>query len=371
MSEGLCDRIQQEVAAQPILAKTVDKIILNWSLLATLCQKTSDALCHPAIKFLIEQNPSALVWKIGEGQSVLHSMAEDSEHCVLLPWIAEHFSWVLDHPVCRREPPHIALAKSYSNGGCSPLVVRRFYELYPKGLGQQRYMDEELPLHVCLTGWDECSADLVKWMAQQHPESMSHQDVAGLTPLHCACISLTEFSTENMTESCCFLAKECPQSVAMASNYFGCLPIHFVAKCSNRPAVQKVVIALLREFPASVDKVAENPRVYPTPRSIPFINAVDSVLQEERACHEEMASLSDSSVAWREVMSTSRSELYLAAGNVFQTWVSLRQQTLSSRLSSIPERLQQICHEFEGDDVESSDGDEDMDDSDEETEMDD
>jgi hypothetical protein len=56
---------------------------------------------------------------------------------VLMPWIAEKFSWVLDHRSCQRRPPSLQLVDGYTWGMCSASIVRQFFDFFPKGLGQQ------------------------------------------------------------------------------------------------------------------------------------------------------------------------------------------------------------------------------------------
>ena len=56
--EDLNERIHLEVSAKPILVKIVSKNHLNWLLLMTACEKLKHEWSCPAIKFLIEMNPS-------------------------------------------------------------------------------------------------------------------------------------------------------------------------------------------------------------------------------------------------------------------------------------------------------------------------
>lgn len=133
----MCEHIRQEVTEHPILARTVSKDVLGWSLLTTVCEKTYGRnVGHDAIKFLITMNPHALMWK-GKHKRPIHIIAENSCHCVLLPWIVEHHAWIFEHPKLRRQPPHYELVSHYASGECSASVVRTFYELCPQALRQK------------------------------------------------------------------------------------------------------------------------------------------------------------------------------------------------------------------------------------------
>jgi len=155
---ALCRHIQEQVSAHPVLAQTVAKDMLRWSLLRVVCEKTySNPICHDAIKFLIQMNPHALFWKwddrSGNWEPVIQLIAKNTCHCVLLPWIAQHFLWVFQHPSCREDPPHLHLVDNYANTpGFDADIVRQFYELFPACLAEQ---DEDgPPLQRCIRGWE-------------------------------------------------------------------------------------------------------------------------------------------------------------------------------------------------------------------------
>ena len=64
------------------------------------------------IRFLIERNPSARLWnrkdyKDIENLSTIYIISRHQIHYLLMPWIAKHFPWVLDHPDCQERPPSI------------------------------------------------------------------------------------------------------------------------------------------------------------------------------------------------------------------------------------------------------------------------
>ena len=77
---ALNERIQREVTAKPFLARIVQH---KKPLLSAVCTALENEFFHPAIKFLILANPSALLWT-----TTIHLIAGHSAHCVLMPWIA-------------------------------------------------------------------------------------------------------------------------------------------------------------------------------------------------------------------------------------------------------------------------------------------
>jgi hypothetical protein len=112
------------------------------SLLTTACEKLYREWSHPTIRFLIERNPSALLWKRADWRSLdyappIYTIAQHPSHNVLMPWIAEIFPWVLDHRACQQRTPGLQLVSGYTGGMCSASIVRQFLEVYPKGLCQE------------------------------------------------------------------------------------------------------------------------------------------------------------------------------------------------------------------------------------------
>ena len=369
-------RIKRAVTAHPILARAIFKAPnCPWSLLSAVCKKNFLTFSQPVLRFLIKQNPHALVWiwnyRWGSGSSSpLRSIA--STQCALMPWIAKHHAWVLDRPDFEGRPPHLKLIGVRANTGsrCHPLVIRRFYELYPQGLTQDERRTGNLPIHRCFVGWngrETGEADLVKWMAQQNPDSMSHQDLRGFTPLHYACQKLgSRRWTDNMAEICRFLIAECPESVRMTTSD-GCLPIHFLTKLFNLPAARQLQIALLREFPESIDTPAVNiDERYPSPRSVPFLQRVEPLLREEHLLKEDVHFLAEISSAWSEAARYG-SNLESSASEVFQKWATLRSEALiPRRLAKIQELLVAACSEYEEDDPDDSEEDDPEDSDDDE-----
>ena len=144
------ERIQREVTAKPILAKIVQQG--NYSLLSA-CTTCQCEQLHPAIKFLIELNPSALLWPSDTSSRMICNIACHPSHCVLMPWVATHYQWVLDHERCLESPPASYFLSEYANreeeSGCTAAIIREFFEAYPQALTQ---VDEYgcTPLHNIL-----------------------------------------------------------------------------------------------------------------------------------------------------------------------------------------------------------------------------
>jgi len=355
----LSNKFEVDVTAFPVLARTVSKVLLKWSLLAALCEKIGAPMMHPAMKFLIEKNPHALLWNGYNSSPVIHTIA--ANHCALMPWIAERFLWVFDHHICQEEPPHLELVRQHADGRCDASTVRHFYEFYPIGLTQENeIMQDGLPLHRCLLGWEDCDFDLFKWMAQQHPDAMLHQDRWGKTPLHnacCACGSRT--ATNNDYKICGFLVEECPASVRVIDSH-GRLTIHYLTKRTNRPAVQKIVMELLTKYPSSLDASVPGrnaSRFYPTPQTLPFISEVYPLLEDQRLLKEDVPFLKDLTAAFVEGTRCSGDELLLSVSQVFKTWTAWRATEFTAgRLAQLSDRIEDICSEYEEEDVDSDDG---------------
>ena len=96
-NEHLHQKIVAFVNETPILARVISRELLHWSLLMTATEKTIHEYSHPTIKFLIEINPSALLWSRSDftrGSSPIYAIAGHKIHCKLMPWIAERYSWI-------------------------------------------------------------------------------------------------------------------------------------------------------------------------------------------------------------------------------------------------------------------------------------
>ena len=93
--------LRHEVPAKP---RSVSQD-LHWSLLMTACSGLDQEWSHPAIKFLIRMNPTALLWRRDDDglrdtrardDWPTYKIARHPSHCLLMAWIAETYPWVLD-----------------------------------------------------------------------------------------------------------------------------------------------------------------------------------------------------------------------------------------------------------------------------------
>ena len=148
---ALNELIQREVTAKPNLAKIIKyEVERVCYLLLVACANLDDEQFHPAIKCLIEANPSALLWYSNTGKIVIHKIAGHSTHCLLMPWIATNYQWVLDHEICLERPPAFRLFDRYADRedtGCTAAIIRQFFEAYPQGLTQVNEYGHT-PLHL-------------------------------------------------------------------------------------------------------------------------------------------------------------------------------------------------------------------------------
>jgi hypothetical protein len=314
-------------------------------------------------------NPHALLWRWYDQSDVIHSIAKNESHCVLLPWIVEPFPWVFEHESCRNEPPHLEFVRNYANGRYSASVVRRFYGLFPQGLLQQnKLMRDGVPLQRTLNGWEECDADLFIWMAQQAPAAIAHTENCGFNVLHSACMSLsssadpdlvapTSKCTENNARICRFLVSECPQLVRTKRRGGGGLPIHQLAGRCNRILVQEVLLLLLKEFPGSIEVKAKG--YLPKLSNVPFIQEVALLVKQESGIQQEQEWLLPAAA---QFLACTQSLGVAKVGEVFKMWATQRTSVV---LKSLQEKIGEIRLSFQGDDVDPSDSEDDGEDGEE------
>ena len=344
---ALSERIQREVTAKPILARIVagnhQFSLLSWE----ICSLYNE-LFHPVIKFLIEANPSALLWKTDTNlncERTIHNLAGHSTHCVLMPWIATNYQWVLDHEICLEFPPVFELLNQYASGNATGATectaVRQFFEAFPQGLTQQDVMGTGFtPLHAILYGSADCDADLFKWIAEKCPSNMVKTDEEGETPLHDACRSLGHSSS---SEICKYLIAKCPESVRIMTDR-SALPIHeLLSHCQHR-RVREVVVCLLRAYPESYNMASRHSSA---PRSVPFIQRIKPLLDEESELKENLAYLQEVSVVFQNALDDTPNPSPLASStcDAFGNWATVTfVKRLEARMEQISMQIQHECN---------------------------
>ena len=341
---ALNERVHHEVTTKPILARIVKQ--RNTCLLdaCTTCQCEQ---LHPAIKFLIEANPLALLWETDRGWRIIHKIAGHTSHCVLMPWIATNYQWVLDrdHDIYLF-PSVFHLLNRYANRreetGCTAAIIRQFFEVYPQGLTQvnDAYDDGYNPLHAILMGSAECELDLFTWMAEKCPSNMLKTDRNEATPLHRACRFLINHRGYNSSEICKYLIEQCPESVQMLDNMER-LPIHFLLDHCHHRIVKEVVACLLREYPESYNIATSGGRV---PSSIPFIQRIKPLLDEEIELKENIAYLQDVSGLFHDALGTA-SPLASSTYDAFSNWATVSfVKRLEAKIELVSLDLQNECN---------------------------
>ena len=336
---ALNELIQREVTAKPNLAKIIKyEVETVCYLLLVACANLDDEQFHPAIKCLIEANPSALLWYSNTGKIVIHKIAGHSTHCLLMPWIATNYQWVLDDEICLEDPPVIDLLCQYNNRRetrCTSTTIQQFFEAYPLGLNQDTR--GRTPLHIILTG-SECEPALVRWMAEKSPSNMLKQDNRGFTPLSTACFHIFHMNNHLI---CKYLISKCPESVRILNDSER-LPIHYLLEhCQHRP-VKAVVVLLLRAYPESYYMASE---ITAAPSSIPLIQRIQSLLDEERELQENVAYLREVSESFHDAVEGTENPSPLASSTceIFCNWATV---TFVKRLEVKMEHISmQLQHE--------------------------
>ena len=353
--ESLTLRIQEEVSAHPILARIVSPTVPAWSLLDVLCRKNSD--CREVIKFLVEVNPHALLlarpsfdqFIYRAPSPPIHVLADKPWNCALLPWLAERFPWVLQNDVCRKKPPHCTMVRCYARGTCRVETVQRFYELYPQGLQEPFY--GSYPLSILLEGPRKPDAYLFIWMANEYPQAVYYkQQGTEQNLLHRVCESLAgavNVRTPHMADICQFLISEHADLVWQKAYGLGALPIHILAKRCNRPNVQKLVMLLLKAYPECVQIKAGD--VYPELSTVPFIQQVHSLMEDEFDVEQEIVMLPQIVENMAAAAALPNSSAFITSllgsvSEVFLSWGNLRvSEVLPAKKQRIQERIADTC----------------------------
>ena len=355
--EALNQRIYQEVTDKPILARIVSNINLDIS--------------HDTIKCLIQAYPSALLRPPSDSRRQarpLYEIVSHPEHCILMPWIATKYTWVLDDEYCLEHPPVFAFLYMYVDGTrCTSTTVREYFEAYHLALNQ---LDDgnSNTLHVILgaSNTQEYEATLIKWMVERCPgRFLLEKDSEGDTLLHLACLRLSVCfrSSESMEmrrdseEICKYLIDKCPAAIRVYNND-AALPIHDLNRGCDYRVVREVVVRLLREYPESIDAMpqqgnrtdAQQLNARP-PSDVPFIKSIKPYFDEEKELKETIASLEESKSSLTETVTSTNDQLMRSAFTVFDSWATSFINAAEDKLGSISVKLQDMCNEgLESDD---------------------
>ncbi|GAX26967.1 hypothetical protein FisN_9Lh269 [Fistulifera solaris] len=288
--------ITEQIKAHPILVRVITTEANTLSLLGVAC-KHAGAHFQETIRFLIDNNPHALLWAPSVHESPIHTLVSNGNFAII-PWIMERYPWVSQHQLYGGKPPHIEMMKHYVCGRCDLEAIRKVYQLYPQGLREREGtgFTSRYPLLMSVEGYCEPDADFFIWMAEQYPEAV-YDGVPGFTILHrlCSLMAQTERRgvlnkcTPNMAKICRFLITKHSSLVRQTTNYGSYLPIHKLAHRCDRPLVREMVILLLRAYPECVQVVAGDS--HPALATVSFIRQMHSLVLEEVAIEEEIMTL--------------------------------------------------------------------------------
>ena len=345
--EALNQRIYQEVTDLPILACIVTDA--GESLLYVACRYLNLDSSHDVIKCLIKAYPSALLdtpqTRLNRlyTQIPIYVIVNHPEHCVLMPWIATNYTWVLDHEQCLEYPPVIDLIKMYTTtrpNSCTSATIKQFFEAYPRAFTQKR--GSMTILHFVLKGTRECEADLFMWMAERCSSSLLLENNSLGNPLHLACSLLSKHKGHGWSGICKYLIRQCPAAVRMM-NTDDELPIHILLPKRDYQVVREVLVCLFRVYPKSFDM--QGIGVSGPPSSYPFIQGIKPHLDEEKELKETVSSLADSASSLTKALSCTNDTLVRSAFTVFDSWATSFINSTEDTINSISVKLQDMCNE--------------------------
>ena len=369
--------IMHQITANPILSRMATS--KNLSVLDFACTCTNN-LSLEAIKCLIAANPNALLWQSGQDNEIsvddliITKIAEHRSFCRLMPWIATNYSWIFDHELCLnlKELPIFSLLEQSRQNNCTPSVIGKFCEAYPKSLNQDSTIGYS-PLHtlLCMNCYASSEAelfDLFKSLAKLCPSVMSKRCSNGRTLLHDACTMLALVGDNLSRDICKFLLAECPHLVKVGDNRSE-LPIHsllgqlyelrsqrevyrhfpslqpdqnnnkkvlvgLLIRTADWQTVMEVCVCLFRSYPDSFDMCSPDGLV---PSSIPFAqHRMKAYLNEEREeLTENINQLQEIANAFNEVQND-------IVSTIFNSWVSSLIEIWETKVEAISFKLE-IC----------------------------
>jgi len=357
---ALMERLHQEVAAKPILARIVSNKSSLLDIALLLTDGDSSEVSIPTIEALIDANPSALLWGTHDDYPI-NIISSHPQLCTLMPLIATKHRWVLDHEKIIDDPPVITLIhllqstmkQSRSSTATTMMrgiaeTIRRFFEAYPHSLTQKDSKGLS-PLHLIV---GSRNVNLIKRMVELCPSSMKMRTNRGNTPLHMACLYLTKILADDMKEVCKLLISKCPESVRCANSRGDKYPIHYLLKYCQHQPVREVIVCLLRSYPESYNISSDEG----APSSILFIQHVNFLLDEERSLQENIAQLQLIPGAFDNAVECTRDDLMKSTSTVFNAWAKSSIQAMESKIERNSSLLQLACdYIVEGYPIESDD----------------
>jgi len=347
--EALNQRIHQAVTDKPVLARIIAS--RGRYLLSVACNNLNLETSHNVIKCLIQAYPPALLASTSQAAPI-YVIANHPQHCVLMPWIAANYPWILDHD--RR--PHVVfgLLQMYAQRqrtSCTAATLRQFLEAYPRAFTQKHPEDGNI-LHYVLASTqsqdrEECEVDLFKWIAERCPTSdLLGTDSYGHIPLHSACMVLSKHKGPDSSEICKYLIQKCPGSVRIDDHHvYGNLPIHLLQRGCGYRAAREVAVCLLREYPESYDMRAQSFDSGHPPSSVPFIQSIKPLLDEEKELKETAVSLTSCNSSLTKAVACTNNDLVRSSSTAFDSWATSYINSTGDKLQLISTQLQDMCNE--------------------------
>jgi len=363
------ERLRLEVTANPTLSRiTYNGKSILFEILERRRRMEEERLS--IIKFMIQMNPSALIWKRSAqwyprvgftfgGMPPIFMIVHNGLHCILMPWIAANYSWVLDHKDGKRSVFDLIdhYNRRYDTSQCTTALIKQFFEAYLQALATQEDNNENSPLHSILSS-RYCDVDLAKWMAQQCPNNMLKTNSDGQNPLHIACSSLSKYKEDNTSKICKYLITNFPESVRIFDRNSR-LPIHLlldkvIDKCQYK-CVREVARCLLREYPKYYAIPTEFSFV---PSSLPFIQHIKPLLDKEKELVENANQLRQMSVGLEEMPGTlstavgcTSDQLVRSTADVLNSWAISFIRVLDDKVKDISTQLDHACIHFDDNDT--------------------
>ena len=159
-----------------------------------------------------------------------------------------------------------------------------------------------------------------------------------------SCDSLTDHVGDDSSEICKYLIAKCPKSVRVSDNNYSELPIHFFLDDCQHRVVKEVVVSLLQEYTESYDMATYIGEV---PNSVPFIQHIKPLLDEERELKDNVAYLQEVSGMFQDAVDGTENPSILIGStcNTFVNWATVTTiQRLEAKMEEVLTELQDECN---------------------------